>query len=98
MSNVREIKINTLSSGVKIPVIAQQVVFWSITLGALLVSERLFGGHWVTDVIALMFSFFWLLAMGNRLTGSTVFLTKPEIKAWVDAGMPDDVKAWKASQ
>jgi len=69
--------------------------FWSALVGAIGLSRVWFGGAWIIDLTALLLLVTGMIAIGMRLAGSTVTLSRDENAAWVDAGMPSDVKAWK---
>lgn len=71
------------------------LLFWGMLVGAIGVSKAWFAGSWVVDLIALFFALMAVVAFGMRSGGTSVWLTRPQLRLWVDAGMPDDVKAWE---
>jgi hypothetical protein len=76
----------------------RQAMFWSFLVGAEGGSRMWFGGSWVVDVMIVALVITWMITMIVRSTQVEVRMTPSEIRRWVGAGMPLQVKEWRASE
>lgn len=78
--------------------LARQAIFWAGMIGVIGLSRVWFGGAWVIDLAALALSFLVVVSISMKLAGKSVVLSKDEAVAWVNAGAPKDVQAWKEAR
>ncbi|SEG64355.1 hypothetical protein [Bosea lathyri] len=71
------------------------VAFWIVIVAAFGFSKQWFGGSWVIDLIVLLLVALTTTSGVRSVLGYTADLTREQITAWVAAGQPADVKAWK---
>lgn len=74
---------------------ANNVIFWGLLVGSVGLSRVWFGGAWPIDVAALIMAFMGSAVIGVQIAGRVVTLSKEECAAWVEAGQPHDVRAWR---
>jgi len=100
MGDVETIRVDADTSGRTgaIKAAIKQAIFWSYLVCAEAVSHLWFGGSWIIDLIILIFLFIFALSRIEKFSGSTVCMTRDELRMWVAAGMPSDVKEWRARQ
>jgi hypothetical protein len=70
-------------------------IVWGYLVGAEGVSHVWFGGSWVVDAMIIVALISILITTTAKKTGASVRLTPAEIRLWVAAGMPGDIKAWQ---
>lgn len=95
MADVKIIKVDTQQGWGTIRVAWHHTVIWTYLVGAEGISHIWFGGSWVIDMMIIAGLFTIGAGQIAKSSGTTVSLTLPEIRLWVAAGMPLDVKAWK---
>lgn len=71
--------------------------FWIILIGAIGISRTWLGGSFIVEAIAAVFSVAVLVAMAKHNIGIEVTMTPAELRQWLDAGSPADVKEWRAA-
>lgn len=71
------------------------IMFWATLIAAAGTSRLLFGGSWVIDVLILVITLVVVVMLAREMSGYSVDLTNEQIAAWVAAGQPDDIKAWR---
>jgi hypothetical protein len=74
------------------------VVFWTFLVGAEGISRMWFGGSWVIDVMIVTVVAVWATTTSVRSAQVEVNMTPAEIRRWVAAGMPLEIKEWRASE
>lgn len=93
MSDATVVSVSNYNTTIK--VLINNIIFWSFILISVGGSKLLFGGSWVIDILVLLSAISWFCFTGLKIKGYSVSITKEENAKWVEAGMPDDVKAWK---
>ena len=97
MSDVKTIDIYTKPSSTW-RIMLRHIVIWCYLVGAEAVSHIWFGGSWVIDSMVLI----GLVALVSggimREAGMRVEMTTAEIRLWVAAGMPLDIKQWRVDR
>lgn len=73
----------------------RQAVVWSFMVASEAAAHLWFGGSWVIDIMILVVLGLLITNYARRGIESLCPMTKPELRLWVAAGMPDDVKAWR---
>lgn len=97
MAEVRTI--NVYTNGPKLLTItARQTVIWVYLICAEAVSHLWFGGSWVIDLIVLVGLVMVATNSVMRQTGYSAEMTSAELRLWVAAGTPLDVKEWQAQR
>ncbi len=76
----------------------RHTMIWGYLIGAEASSHLLFGGSWVIDVMVLTSTIMWIVGKAFKESGSTVAMSPAEIRRWVTAGMPRDIKHWRELQ
>lgn len=69
--------------------IASNLLFWGTLLGTIGLSRSWFGGAWVIDIMAIVVAMGISILMMREYEGRDRYMTREELKAWVDAGMRD---------
>lgn len=78
--------------------IVGHTVFWCFLVGATGISRVWFGGAWTIDIIVMLLALLGGYTMIATVSGAAVTMSKDEIASWVQTGMPDDIKAWRAAR
>ena len=97
MAEVKSISIDTKPPGT-FRIAARHAIIWSYLIGTEAASHLWFGGSWVVDLMIVTMLVLFVIQFAMKSGGYTVSMTKSEIRLWVHAGMPDDVKAWRANR
>lgn len=97
MADARVLRVLTGPAETVRPTI-RHIVFWVIIVVAVGLSRVWFGGALVVDFAALMLACLWLFGKITESDGFAVRMTRTEIRDWVAAGMPADVKAWREAR
>lgn len=73
------------------------LIMWPTLVGSLFIpvaaSRMWFGGAWVIDLAALLLAllmFVGMMAHAKRVWLRQVIMTEAELRAWLDAGCPED--------
>lgn len=94
MADIKTITIYTKPPG-SFRIAIRQTIIWGFLIGAEFLSHRLVGGSWVIDLMVLAGAVGLIINMVGRSWGWSAEMTPGEIRLWVAAGMPQDVKRWK---
>lgn len=94
MANAVSISIETKPPGT-IKLAIRQIITWTCLVAAEGISHVWFGGSWVIDIMVIGIFFLTLYAVVARQSGMSVKMTPDEVRRWVMAGMPGDVKQWR---
>ncbi len=97
MADVKSINISTKQTGVVVMALRHTVI-WTFLVGAEAGSHLWFGGSWVIDMMIITALVLFVINMATKASGMAVEMTPAEIRLWVAAGMPDDIKDWRASR
>jgi hypothetical protein len=66
--------------------------------GVIAFSRWLFGGSLLLEVLAFVLFLMIVSSMHKHDAGKSAKMTRTEIKDWVDAGCPENIKEWKAQR
>lgn len=97
MADVKTISISTKQPG-SLSVILRHAFIWSFLVGAEAASHLLFGGSWVIDVMILTALILLIAHQASNQSGMSVAMTPAEVRLWVAAGMPNDIKSWRLNR
>lgn len=97
MNTTQEITVITKPRG-NVWLFTKQFIIWSYLVLAEGVAHWWFGGSWIIDLMVLISLVGILSLKVLGMTGRGVVMTKDEIRAWVQSGMPDNVVEWRASE
>jgi hypothetical protein len=75
-----------------------QLMFWGFLVGAEGGSRMWFGGSWVIDVMVVTLVIMAAIAMSTKTLQIEAKMTTAEIRRWVAAGMPLDIKEWRRAE
>lgn len=75
-------------------VIVRHVLVWGFLIGAAGLSRVWFGGAWIIDLTILFLLIGWLIGVAKRELGKHVEITYEELRQWVLAGQPRDIREW----
>jgi len=70
-------------------------IVWGFCLFTEAVSHLMFSSSWVVDDLVLSVVGTWIVLAVMYGANKTIIMDHEEIRQWVDAGMPDDVRAWR---
>lgn len=98
MAEVKTINVDSSPREGTIRVAWRHAVIWTYLVGAEGVSHLWFGGSWVIDMMILTGLIAMIFGQVSKFAGTRVSMTPAEIRLWVAAGMPLDVKTWKESR
>jgi hypothetical protein len=98
MSEVRMIRLIQHEPTSSVRLFFNQLMFWGFLVGTEGFSRMWFGGSWVVDVMLIVVVIVWGITMSVRATGVEVNMTTAEIRRWVAAGTPRDVKEWRRAE
>ena len=97
MADARVVRVLTGSAEPVWPTI-RHIVFWVIIVVAVGLSRVWFGGAFIVDFAAFMLACLWLFGKITESDGFAVRMTRTEMRDWVSAGMPEDVKSWQEAR
>jgi len=97
MADVKTIGVSTKQTGV-VTMFFRHVVIWGFLVGAEAGSHLWFGGSWVIDMMILTALVLFVINMATKKSGMAVEMTPAEIRLWVAAGMPNDIKEWRTNR
>lgn len=98
MAETKSINVSTMKPAGNIKLIFRHCMLWGFLVGAEAAAHLLFGGSWVIDIIVLTVVALFVVSQVSKSAGFSVEMTKAELRLWVAAGMPDDIKQWRADQ
>lgn len=98
MADANSINISTREDGSNLKLIGRHAIIWTFLVGAEAASHLLFGGSWVIDMMVIVALIAWCAAQVSKQTGLSVQMTRPELREWVAAGMPSDIKQWRVDR
>lgn len=75
----------------------RHTIVWSYLVGAEGISHLWFGGSWVVDLM-IVFGMCAIFARWVSRDNLSVKMTRAEVRLWVAAGMPKDIKEWRANR
>lgn len=67
-------------------------------VGAIGVSRVWFGGAVVIDLLILMLIGFLCVSIARNVSGEAVTMTPGELRLWVAADMPDNIRDWREAR
>ncbi len=77
--------------------VASQAAFWAFLVSAIGVSRIWFGGSFLLELLALIFSMAMLVSVARKYVGREVTMTPEELRRWLIAGAPKNVVEWRRS-
>lgn len=81
--------------GSKLLKLLHWTIFWAILVCAVGVNRIWFGGSLLIELLATIFSICVLVVMARKSIGYDVEMRPDELRAWLSAGAPKNVVAWR---
>lgn len=97
MAEVKKITVVTAPLAPAWRMFVRHAMLWTFLVGAEGASHTWFGGSWVVDFLVMAMLVMWVSSRVAADCGSAVEMTTSELRDWVQAGMPPDVRSWRAS-